>query len=415
MKLTTRSFTVLKINQSHSYYNWCESSCIQSRYLYNTMLYEYRNSYFNKDANTLTNTELYHIGKGSEHCDKLPAKCSNQVWMQLTTNISSYWSAIKEYNKNPEKFKKPPKLPNYNKGMNIVTFEKQALLSSKKLPVNHIRLVRTDIILDLSRYEGEIREVQIIPKNNHFIIKAIFKQTINQEDLSHDSVASIDIGVNNLAAITTNQAYIKHILINGRPLKSINQFYNKTKAKLQSNLPKKQKSSNRIGLLTDKRNNKIQDYIHKASRYIVNWLIENKIGTLVIGKNKEWKQSVNIGSKNNQSFTMIPHARFIDLIIYKFESVGGIVKLVNEAYTSKCSALDLEPICKQTEYKGKRVKRGLFKSSKGVMIKADINGSLNILRKVCGDAAINVVGNDFISNSIESQQWAKQSPSKITL
>lgn len=100
----------------------------------------------------------------------------------------------------------------------------------------------------------------------------------------------MDIGVNNLAAITTNQVHVRHILINGRPLKSINQYYNKTKAKLQSKLPKKQKSSNKIRLLTDKRNNKIQDYIHKASRYIVNWLIQNKIGTLVIGKNKEWKQ-----------------------------------------------------------------------------------------------------------------------------
>ena len=259
----------------------------------------------------------------------------------------------------------------------------------------------------MSNYEGEVREVRIIPKKNHFIIKAVFRQDITKEDLNHDSVASIDIGVNNLAAITTNQAYIKHILINGRPLKSINQYYNKTKAKHQSNLPKKQKSSNRISLLSSKRNNKIQDYIHKASRYIVNWLIENKIGTLVIGKNKEWKQEINIGTKNNQSFTMIPHARFIDLITYKFEAIGGIVKLVNEAYTSKCSALDLEPICKQTEYKGKRVKRGLFKNSNGVIINADINGSLNILRKA--------VGNDFISNSIESPQWAKQSPNKITI
>jgi IS605 OrfB family transposase len=194
-------------------------------------------------------------------------------------------------------------------------------------------------------------------------------------------------------------------LINGRPLKSINQYYNKTKAKLQSKLPKKQKSSNRIRLLTDKRNNKIQDYIHKASRYIVNWLIANKIGTLVIGKNKEWKQSINIGSKNNQSFVMIPHARFIDLIKYKFEAVGGVVKLVNEAYTSKCSALDLEPICKQTEYRGKRIKRGLFISNKGVIINADINGSLNILRKVVKD--------DIISDLIESRQWAKQSPIRI--
>jgi putative transposase len=361
---------------------------------------------FDNDIKTLTNTELYHTGKESEHWNNLPAKCSNQIWIQLTTNISSYWAAVKSYNKNPEKFKKKPKLPNYNKGMNIVTFEKQALLT-KKLPKNHIKLVRTDIILDLSRYEGDVREVQIIPKKNYFIIKAIFRQNITKEDLNHDSVASIDIGVNNLAAITTNQAHIKHILINGRPLKSINQYYNKTKARHQSKLLKKQKSSNRIKLLTDKRNHKIQDYIHKASRYIVNWLIENKIGVLVIGKNKEWKQAINIGSKNNQNFVMIPHAKFIDLIIYKYEAIGGEVILVDEAYTSKCSALDLEPICKQTEYKGSRVKRGLFKTSNGVMINADINGSLNILRKV--------VGNDFISDSIESQQWARQSPIKINL
>lgn len=406
MKSNNRSYTVLKINQSHDYYKWCENACLESRYLYNTMLYEYRNSYFDNNVITLTNAELYYIGKDSEHWSNIPAKCSNQVWMQLTTNINSYWAAIKSYNKNTEKFKKCPRIPNYNKGMNIVTFEKQALLTNK-LPKNHIRLVRTDIVLDLSKYEGEIREIQIIPKLNHFIIKAIFKQTIHQEDLINDLVASIDIGVNNLAAITTNQALIRHILINGRPLKSINQYYNKTKAKLQSKLPKKQKSSKRISCLTDKRNNKIHDYIHKASRYIVNWLINNKIGTLVVGKNKEWKQEVNIGSKNNQNFVMIPHARFIDLITYKFEAVGGIVKLVDEAYTSKCSALDLEPIKKHVEYKGKRVKRGLFKTNNGDIINADINGSLNILRKA--------IGNDFISNLIESQQWAKQSPIKITL
>lgn len=406
MKTLNRSFTVLKINQSHHYYNWCESACTQSRYMYNTMLYEYRNSYFDNDIKTLTNTELYRIGKECEHWNNLPAKCSNLVWMQLTTNISSYWAAVKSYNKNPEKFKKRPRLPNYNKGMNIVSFEKQALLTNK-LPKNHIRLVRTDIILDLSNYEGEVREVRIIPKKNHFIIKAVFRQDITKEDLNHDSVAGIDIGVNNLAAITTNQVDIRHILINGRPLKSINQYYNKTKARHQSKLPKKQKNSRRINLLTDKRNNKIHDYIHKSSRYIVNWLVTNKIGVLVIGKNKEWKQAINIGTKNNQNFVMIPHARFIDLLSYKFEAIGGIVKLVDEAYTSKCSALDLEPICKQTEYKGSRVKRGLFKTSNGVMINADINGSLNILRKV--------VGNDFISDSIESQQWARQSPIKINL
>ena len=173
MKTVIRSHTLLKITPKHPYYNWCKQACLESRYLYNTMLYQYRNSYFNEDIKTLSNIELYQIGKVSEHWVNLPAKCSNLVWMQLVTNISSYWAAIKEYNKNPDKFKKPPKIPNYNKGMNIVTFEKQALLSSSKLPVNHIRLVRTDIILDLSNYKGDVREVKIIPKKNHFIKIAV--------------------------------------------------------------------------------------------------------------------------------------------------------------------------------------------------------------------------------------------------
>jgi hypothetical protein len=130
MKINNRSFTVLKIKQGHQYYNWCEQACIQSRYLYNTMLYEYRSSYFVNM--TLTNTELYHIGKGSEHWDKLPAKCSNQVWMQLTTNISSYWVLLKNIIKILVSSRNHL-LPNYNKGMNIVTFEKQALLTNKCL------------------------------------------------------------------------------------------------------------------------------------------------------------------------------------------------------------------------------------------------------------------------------------------
>lgn len=94
MKTVTRSYTLLKITPSHPYYNWCKSACLESRYLYNTMLYQYRNSYFNKQP--ISNIELYQIGKGCEHWVNLPAKCSNQVWMQLVTNISSYWAAIKE-------------------------------------------------------------------------------------------------------------------------------------------------------------------------------------------------------------------------------------------------------------------------------------------------------------------------------
>ena len=406
--MLVRSYTVLKIKKGHIHYDWCKEACLQSRYLYNSMLYVYRQDFFKpkEERVSITFKDLYYTGKSTEHWSNLPSKCSGCVWVQLTSNINSFLAAMKEYNKNPEKFKKRPNVPNFNKGLNITIFNVQSLLTFG-LMRRHIRLMRTNIVLDLSKYEGEVREVKIIPKKDYFIIKATFNVETNQEDLNNDKIASIDIGVNNLAAITTNQAEIQHILINGRPLKSINQYYNKTNAKLKSKLSKGTYKSKRLNNLTDKRTNKIDDYLHKASRYIVNWLIDNKIGTLVIGKNKEWKQEINIGSRNNQSFTMIPHARFINLIKYKYESVGGKVILVGEAYTSKCSALDIEPIKKHEVYKGKRIKRGLFKTSNGTLINADINGSLNILRKV--------VEKEEYSDLIDSQQWAKYSPIKIKI
>ena len=191
------------------------------------------------------------------------------------------------------------------------------------------------------------------------------------------------IGVNNLCAIGSN--VLKPIIINGKPLKSINQYYNKKLAKLKSELKNEKKTSKRIKSLTNKRNNKVNDYLHKSSRLIVNYLVSNNINTLVIGKNKEWKQNAKIGKRNNQNFIQIPHTRFIEMLEYKCKLEGITVIVTEESYTSKCSFMDNEPIKKHTNYVGKRVKRGLFKSSKGILINADLNGSLNILKKVVGE------------------------------
>jgi IS605 OrfB family transposase len=188
--------------------------------------------------------------------------------------------------------------------------------------------------------------------------------------------------VNNLAVCTSNQA-LKPIILNGRPLKSINQFYNKKRAEMQSKLQNKF-TSKKISKLTFKRNNKIQDFIHKSSRLIVNYCIENEIDTIIIGKNDNWKQNINIGKQNNQNFVSIPHAKFINLIQYKAQLEGIKVILTEESYTSKCSSLDLEKVCKHETYKGTRIKRGLFQSS-NKLINADVNGSLNIMRKVVDD------------------------------
>ena len=180
------------------------------------------------------------------------------------------------------------------------------------------------------------------------------------------------------------------IIINGRVLKSMNQYFNKKKAKLQSYIGDKG-TSNKIISLTNKRNRKISDYLHKTSKYVIEMCLLNKIGKIIIGKNKQWKQEINIGSKNNQSFVAIPHAKLIEMIRYKAKMYQIEVIITEESYTSKCSFIDNESIAKHEIYLGKRINRGLFKSSNGLKINADVNGSLNIARKVIPNFNINSI------------------------
>lgn len=231
---------------------------------------------------------------------------------------------------------------------------------------------------------SDICQVRIIPNSISYTIEVVYEvsEVMPLEDNSR--IASIDIGLNNLATVTTNTDS-KPLIINGKPLKSINQYYNKKKAKLQAYVGDKGKSK-RIATLTQKRNNKVKNYLHNASRFIVNHLVSNHITTLVIGKNDQWKQDINIGKRNNQNFVNIPHATFIQHLECKCQLVGITVKLQEESYTSKCSFLDKEPIKKQEQYQGKRIKRGLFRAANGTLINADQNGSLNILRKAFPNA-----------------------------
>jgi len=154
---------------------------------------------------------------------------------------------------------------------------------------------------------------------------------------------------------------------------------------------KEKKTSNQIEKLTTKRNWKINHFLHVASCFLINHLVSEGIGHIVIGKNSSWKQEINIGDKNNQNFVLVPHARFIDMLRYKAQLVGIQVTLTEESYTSKCSFLDMEPIEKRSIYAGKRISRGMFRSTSGKLINADVNGSYNILRKVAPNAFSNGV------------------------
>ena len=194
--------------------------------------------------------------------------------------------------------------------------------------------------------------------------------------------------------LASNKPGFHPVVINGRPVKSTNQFYNKRKAELQQKLGHTGTTA-RMERLTTKRNRRIDHYLHTASRFVVDLLVQEEIGTLVIGKNDGWKQEIEMGKRNNQNFVQIPHARFIHMLTYKAELVGITVLITEESYTSKASFLDCDPlpVCKPNDdtkhtFSGKRVKRGLYRASNERYINADINGAYNIVRKVAPDAFI---------------------------
>ncbi len=330
--------------------------------------------------------------------------------MIIERNWKSFLAANNAYKETPSKFKGRPRLPGYKhkiKGRNVVVYTKQAI-SKKQLKQGLINPSKTEIYLKTKVDTSKIKQVRLVPKLNHYVIEVIYEATEKQYKLEANRYASIDLGLNNLATLTFNQAGIKPLLINGRPLKSINQYYNKVKSSLQSLLGENQ-SSKKLKKLCNKREFKINDYLHKASRFIINTLVNEKIGTLIIGHNPNWKQNINIGKRNNQNFVSIPYNKLIEMLSYKAEMVGIQVIITEESYTSKASFMDNDdlPVYKKGQknqvnvstpldvkiersrsfnFSGKRVKRGLYRTSNRKLINADVNGSLNIMRKAVPNA-----------------------------
>jgi putative transposase len=314
----------------------------------------------------------------------LPRKVSQWVLKQVDHDWQAFFAALAEWQAHPQKFLGRPRLPQYKyktKGRNILTYTNQAV-SRRKGGI----LQPSQLDITVKTEHPHFDQVRIVPRANHYVIEVVY--TVEQHLASPDpkQVASLDIGLNNLATLTSNQPGFVPLLVNGRPLKSINQFYNQECARLQSQLVGEQKTSKRLRAFADKRNRQVEAYLHLASRRIIDVLVVWGIGTLVIGKNEGWKQAINLGDRTNQNFVFIPHARFIEMLTYKAALEGVEVILTEESYTSKCSFLDGEPICKHEHYLGKRVKRGLFVASDGRQINADVNGSYNIMRKVIPNA-----------------------------
>jgi len=357
--------------------------CFKTKNLYNKALYLVRQHYFEtKGYLNFFKVNRLMVDSKDEDYYALPTRVANQTLMLLDRNFKSFFALLKK--KQSGNYDKPVRIPRYldKEGRNLAVFHKSAV-SKVYLRKGLIKLSSVSIEIPTKVTESNIVEVRVLPRNNHHVIEVTYKVTDVKPKSDNKRYASIDLGLNNLATVSSN--VVKPFIINGKPLKSINQYWNKEKSRLQSLLKGNKKTSKRIESITNKRNNKVKDYLHKSSKMLVNFLVSNDISTLVIGYNEEWKQNINIGKINNQSFVNIPFYTFIKQLEYKCKLEGINIILTEESYTSKCSFLDNETIEKHESYLGKRIKRGLFRSAKNKIINADLNGSLNILKKVVGE------------------------------
>lgn len=357
--------------------------CLKSKNLYNRALYLVRQHYFNtKEYLDYYKLNRLMIDSKDTNYYSLPVRVSNQALMLLDRNFKSVFALLKK--KKNGSYDKPVKLPKYlnKEGRYITIFTKEAI-SKVYIKKGLVKLSTLDILIPTKVTESNLVEVRVLPRNNHHIVEVVYKVEDKENKIDNKRYASVDLGLNNLMTVSSNVT--KPFIINGKPLKSINQYWNKELARLKSQLKGNKKTSKRIQSITNKRNNKVLDYLHKSSRKLVNFLVSNDISTLIVGYSEEWKRNINLGKRNNQSFVNIPFLTLIKQLEYKCKLEGINFILTEESYTSKCSFLDKEELCRHEKYLGERIKRGLFKSKEGKLINADLNGSLNILKKVVGE------------------------------
>ena len=380
--------------------NRFEDICFKSGLLYNYVLYLVRQGIFNKEY--LKEYDLStKLGKENQFDFRnLPTAISQQVNSQVFSNIKVWVKSKKEFEKNPSKFRSKPKLPKYKKGkkQNMVVFTASACRVKKDGYIYFVKNIISPIKTKIG--DNKLCQVRIIPQATCYVVEVIYEKKEQDLNLNKDNVLSIDLGLNNLCTCINNVEK-QPFIVNGRIVKSFNQWYNKRKAKLMSFTGDKG-TSKRLKQLNNYRNFWIEDHIHKVSRFIVNYCIDNNIGSLVVGLNKGWKQGINLGKKTNQKFVEIPFSRLIDKISYKCKLAGISFYLSEESYTSKVDHLAFEELGKHDVYLGKRKKRGLFQSSTNKLLNSDINGAIGIGRKVFGDSYVSkIIGSGFAFNPVK--------------
>jgi len=376
--------------------------CHRSKNLYNAANYLKRQAFFRDEEPPTAYTIIKQFTANNQPDYRaLPAQTAQQTLRLLDKDWTSYTALQKEWDNDPIAYlkrrhlpvsklkEKPnfgkPRVPHYKEkdGVAPVMFTNQQMrIRDGKMSFP----AKAGLSFCLRTKVSGFHQVRIVPKYGVVFIEVVYDIDMPAADVDSDNILSIDLGVNNIATCFSSIGR-RPFIVNGRPLKAINQFFNKQRSSLMSFVGDKG-TSHRIEKLTHKRNMMVSDYLHKTSSVIRQYCIDNRIGTVVIGKNDGWKQSVNIGKRNNQKFVFIPHSTLVEQLQYKLGDIGINVLLQEESYTSKVDHLAFESMEHHVTYQGKRVKRGLFQSSTGKRLNADCNGAIGIMRKVIGDVSL---------------------------
>jgi putative transposase len=310
------------INRDDPRYNVINAAAFASKNLYNAANYEIRQAYI-FEGRYLSYNEMDKRMQSHEAYRALPAKVAQQVLRQLDQCWQGFFAARKAYRHDPSKFLGEPRLPKYKdktKGRNLLVYTDQAI---SRTGLKRGLICPSMLPIEVKTQQTSIDQVRIVPRHGYYVVEVIFERPAQQADVNPDLCAGVDLGITNLAAIASNKPGFVPRIVNGRPLKAMNQWYNKRKAHLQKKLGKTG-TTHQMENLTNRRNRRINHALHIASKQVIDLLVEEGIGTLIIGKNDVWKQEVEMGKRNNQNFVQIPHARFIDMLTYHANLQGRV-------------------------------------------------------------------------------------------
>lgn len=388
---------------SKAEYKALRELCFLSKNMYNVALYSIRQHFFATNK-YLTYNENYHLCKDNENYKLLNSNSAQQTMKVVDRNFKSFFALLNLAKKGKYDYK-DINISNYlpkDGFFNLIFGEFNCSNDKFTVPMSPAfkRLYGSvEFAIPKNLKEKNITEVRILPKNDarFFEVQYIYKIEESQINLNKKNVLAIDLGVDNLATCATNKG--NSFIIDGKKLKSINQWANKENSRLQA-IKDKQKikgTTKKQRKLWSKRNNRVNDYLSKTVRTIIDYCIKNDIGTIVVGYNKSIQMGSNLGKTNNQNFVNIPFGNIREKLQYQCERNNIDLIEQEESYTSKADFLanDIIPIYKEgdkTLYKfsGRRISRGQYNSATGVILNADINGALNIMRKANIDSALSI-------------------------